>query len=256
MNKKIISHIATTFAFSWFLWCIVAVAGKIGLVWLSYEGIVGKILYIFGGCAPAICELWMQKRNNSKAEFHRFLKRIIDVKQSAMNYLYAIGGAMLLMGVPVLLGYGTFKSPLHIGFLLIVPMIIGGGIEEIGWRGFMQPELEKTISHWKATLLVSCVWAVWHLPLWWIEGTNQFKMSFLWFCINAVTLSFFIGSVSYLSNSISMAILAHASINSFWEVWQPTSKLIPSIIILVVVATCTLILDALVAKLRVHNQSE
>ena len=40
-----------------------------------------------------------------------------------------------------------------------------GGNEEPGWRGFMQPELQKRSSPLVAALIVSFFWSLWHLPL-------------------------------------------------------------------------------------------
>ncbi len=40
-----------------------------------------------------------------------------------------------------------------------------GGNEEPGWRGLMQPELQKRFSPLVAALIVSVAWSLWHLPL-------------------------------------------------------------------------------------------
>ena len=40
-----------------------------------------------------------------------------------------------------------------------------GGMEEPGWRGLLQPTLQKTMSPLTAALLVSLFWSLWHLPL-------------------------------------------------------------------------------------------
>ena len=44
-------------------------------------------------------------------------------------------------------------------------LLIQGGNEEIGWRGLMQPELQKRFSPLIAALIVSVFWSLWHLPL-------------------------------------------------------------------------------------------
>jgi membrane protease YdiL (CAAX protease family) len=40
-----------------------------------------------------------------------------------------------------------------------------GGMEEPGWRGLLQPELQKRFSPLVAALIVSAFWSLWHLPL-------------------------------------------------------------------------------------------
>ena len=160
-------------------------------------------------------------------------------------YLYAIGGAMIIQAIPVAFGFSEVKQPLYMGFIMIIPMIIGGGVEEIGWRGLLQPKLEEKYPHIIAAIIVGVIWAVWHLPLWFIEGTNQQDLNFMWFGINTIMLSFFIGSVTFVSKSIFMAIIAHASINAFWEVMPATDRMIPSLILMIYVIITSMFIDHL-----------
>jgi len=46
-----------------------------------------------------------------------------------------------------------------------VAFLAQGGNEEPGWRGLMQPELQKRFSPLAAALIVSVAWSLWHLPL-------------------------------------------------------------------------------------------
>ena len=54
--------------------------------------------------------------------------------------------------------------PLYI-LTFCMTLLIQGGNEEVGWRGFMQPELQKKFSPLVAALIVSVFWSLWHLPL-------------------------------------------------------------------------------------------
>src|SRR5689334_11041868 len=47
---------------------------------------------------------------------------------------------------------------------LIMFLFVGLG-EEPAWRGFLLPLLQRTMTPLRATLIVSIVWAVWHIPL-------------------------------------------------------------------------------------------
>ena len=46
-----------------------------------------------------------------------------------------------------------------------VTLLVQGGNEEPGWRGFMQPELQRTRSPLVSALIVAVFWSLWHLPL-------------------------------------------------------------------------------------------
>ncbi|WMJ22386.1 type II CAAX endopeptidase family protein [Paludicola sp. MB14-C6] len=248
MAKSIRNYLVATFLFSWILWDTLAVGSYFKISFLTYGTPLAMVLFVLGGISPAICEIILQKKNNTEQEFKSFMKNIMTLKHSPTLYIYAIGGALFIFAIPFLFGQITMKQPLYIGFLMIFPMIIGGGIEEIGWRGLLQPQLEKKLSHFLSTIIVAAIWAVWHIPLWFIPGTNQSNLSFIWFVINAFTLSFFIGSVCFISKSIFLSILAHASVNGFWEVFPPSQDITLSVIILIVVAVTTVLLDYTVAK--------
>ena len=255
MSGKITKYLVSTFVCSWLTWGLVALGGELGISWLQFGSPIGMILYVFGGISPAICEIIIQKNDCSREEFKSFLGSIVNPRYSFWLYLYAIGGAIVIMGIPMLFGYSTIKQPFYMGFILILPMVIGGGLEEIGWRGLLQPELEKKISHFTATFAVGVIWSLWHIPLWFIDGTNQQNINFVWFCMNALTLSFFIGSVRYITGSIFLSILAHATINAFWEVMPATNELLPSIVLLVLIGALSLTIDyAVVNRKRVINE--
>lgn len=137
--------------------------------------------------------------------------------------------------MPTLLNAGKVVKPIYMAFLQIPLMIIGGGLEEIGWRGFLQPQLQKKLPVSLSTLILSVIWAIWHLPLWFIVGTHQqVNMNFFWFLINAMALSFLFAAIYYGTKSIFMCILLHAMTNAFWDVITPSYKFLPISIILVV----------------------
>jgi membrane protease YdiL (CAAX protease family) len=82
--------------------------------------------------------------------------------------LIAWGMAMLLgAGVeyPNLWGQPLAEVlPLYV-LTFALTALAQGGMEEPGWRGFMQPELQKRFNPLGAALIVSAAWSLWHLPL-------------------------------------------------------------------------------------------
>ena len=51
----------------------------------------------------------------------------------------------------------------------LINMLVALG-EEIGWRGFLYPQLKAKIGHKKAWLLGGVIWGAWHWPLIWLIG--------------------------------------------------------------------------------------
>jgi membrane protease YdiL (CAAX protease family) len=87
--------------------------------------------------------------------------------------VFFLAPMLILFGVLVDLALGgrLTGSPLGTPRLAVLAaafgsiLIAGGGMEEIGWRGFALPRLQKLYSPLIASLLIAIVWALWHLPL-------------------------------------------------------------------------------------------
>jgi membrane protease YdiL (CAAX protease family) len=64
--------------------------------------------------------------------------------------------------------------------LLVVPILyfVQAGLEELGWRGYMLDRVQAMWSPLPASLVVGIFHAFWHLPLFWVVGTNQMKIGF------------------------------------------------------------------------------
>ncbi|MEQ8156181.1 MAG: type II CAAX endopeptidase family protein [Clostridiaceae bacterium] len=90
--------------------------------------------------------------------------------------------------------------------------------EEIGWRGFLLPQMIK-IWNIKAAITISgLIWAVWHMPIM-IAGLYDSGTP-IWyqlpmFTISVLSIAVIISVLRVKSNSIWPAIILHASHNYF-----------------------------------------
>ena len=78
-------------------------------------------------------------------------------------------GLAALLGAPLefpgLWGARLVQTlPLYV-LSFAVTALAQGGNEEPGWRGVMQPELQKSFSPLVSALIVALFWSLWHLPL-------------------------------------------------------------------------------------------
>ncbi|MCS7145785.1 MAG: CPBP family intramembrane glutamic endopeptidase [Nitrososphaerota archaeon] len=101
--------------------------------------------------------------------------------------------------------------------------------EEIGWRGFLQVELEaRGHSTAKAALLVGLVWGVWHATAILLLGHNYPENRLLGvalFTAFTVALSLPHAAVTRLSSSVLPAASLHGAINAIWALTILTSTL-------------------------------
>lgn len=110
---------------------------------------------------------------SGQAGVRDLLRRVGRARFPAGLYLFAIvAPALVLTTVLLTHGYGGELAALSpgavlqvFGVQLVLNALVGGGLgEELGWRGFLQPQLEKARSPLVASLLVAVAWFAWHLP--------------------------------------------------------------------------------------------
>ena len=101
-------------------------------------------------------------------------------------------------------------------------MNIGALGEEIGWRGFLVPELNKWMGFKKAALLSGAVWAVWHWPVViWSNYNVGTPLPYALACLSALAIA---SAVLYAwirlkSGSIWPCVLLHAAHNAIIQMF-------------------------------------
>lgn len=125
------------------------------------------------------------------------------------------------------LGFPASVSSACAAFVAGIPgLLLGGGLEEPGWRGALQPLLERLVAlRWdrgtarrRATLLVplavGLVWGMWHLPLALMPGTYQSVVPFWMVLVAGVGLSYSLAVVRAWSDGVVWCVLCHMVYNS------------------------------------------
>ena len=103
---------------------------------------------------------------------------------------------------------------IHLMPLFFIQLIFfGGGHEELGWRGILQPLLDKKYTYWQSNLIVGSIWGIWHLPLWFIVGESHQGFPFILFFTYTLFLSFVLGLLYRQTKSVGYCILFHAFAN-------------------------------------------
>jgi membrane protease YdiL (CAAX protease family) len=101
----------------------------------------------------------------------------------------------------------------------IVGMLVAGPLaEEPGWRGTAYPRMRASMGRIQAGLLLGVVWAIWHLPLFFIHGTTQaglglFSWSGLLFMLNVLPMALLTG-YAYERAGVAASIAVHFAVNT------------------------------------------
>jgi uncharacterized protein len=240
-NQKAASpwiYFLVTFVWTWFFWILAALLG------LSVEEPAGGILLLIGVLGPMVTGIGFTYQTYDKKNRRDYFKRIFDFKRiSAKWYL------VILLFVPILNllaalidfmlgGKGTSWGEAALNFveepLSIVPSILFTTlipfIEELGWRGYVLDRLQSSWSALMSSLILGVVWSLWHLPMFFIEGTYQASLgigtlAFWLFMIGIVPLSFaFTWIYNNTQRSILAVILLHSMVNFTGEILTLTKR--------------------------------
>lgn len=100
--------------------------------------------------------------------------------------------------------------------------------EEIGWRGFLVPELSKTVSFTGTALISGVVWALWHYPILIFADYNAGTATWYaltCFTVMVVAISFVFAWLRLKSGSLWTGALLHASHNLYVQnIFTPLTK--------------------------------
>jgi membrane protease YdiL (CAAX protease family) len=188
---------------------------------------------MLGGFGPSVAAIILIYRSQGRERRRSFWNRVLSFKRiSAGWYLFIVLIFPLLFGLSFLidqaLGYpqpafptlGAIKeNPISLLGLVILGIITGPISEELGWRGFALDRFQPRCGPGMATLIIGLFWGLWHLPLFFIQGTTQYRWGFgslrFWlFLLASFPLSaIFTWVANHNNRSILSAILLHFTYN-------------------------------------------
>ena len=100
--------------------------------------------------------------------------------------------------------------------------------EEIGWRGFLVPELAKNFSFTATALISGIIWSLWHYPVLILADYNAGTATWyalLCFTVMVVAISFLFAWMRLKSGSLWTGALLHASHNLYVQaIFTPLTR--------------------------------
>lgn len=132
-------------------------------------------------------------------------------------------------------------------FLLMLAAIF----EELGWRGYAFDSLQSRFTYFKATLIFSILWSLWHFPLIFIKNSYQYEvvnqgwLFGLNFFVSIIPMGVIISWICIKNNkSILAAIVFHFITNMSQEMFAVTqaTKCIQTLV-LTIIAAIIIIVD-------------
>ncbi len=219
-SKRNVIFLGFTFTLTWISWWLLAYLTQSGLI--EFNSAAGQVILIIGGSAPTVGAYLAVARTQNYGSLREFNSRVFKVKVKPGYYLFAIFTPVVLGLMGLVLAIAIDKEyllhnptqPVYIFATAFLLSIVMGGIEEVGWRGVLQPSLTGRFNLFTSNYIIGIIWALWHLPFFYIVGTAHQGNSFLLFALAAIGFSSFLTWLYAKTNSIFLCILFHASINA------------------------------------------
>ena len=215
-NKKwreIVVFLALTLVLSSIFWILIINSG--------FQS-KNAVFYVFGlmwcpGIAAIFTSLVFQK------SLHHIGWKWGKTRYQVLSFFLPIIYAAVSYSIVWLVGWGRINKDfsvetaefLTVGILFSLLFALG---EEIGWRGYLVPQLSKVTNFKSVCLISGLIWSVWHYPLIIFSGYHggtPVLYSLLCFTILVTGISFAYAWLRLISGSVWTGMFLHAMHNHF-----------------------------------------
>ena len=222
-KKVIVQFTLLTFCIAYLVSGVLIVLGPFGYSvhnWVhSIQQFGMNIPFAIYILSPPIASYFVLKKNNKIADLKEWLKTVFYPKNNVSIYLFVVAGLALYFLIHIAVsGRTEMELPFYTFFLALPGGLIIGGLEEAGWMYILQPELDKRYGYVLSSVYVGFIWILWHIPLFFIPGTNHGEglINFWMFAVQLMAFRFFNGAIYKISGKgrVFMCVLFHTMFNA------------------------------------------
>ncbi len=223
-DRRIIAQFtALTFFIAYLTSGTLIVLGQFGYTvhnWVqTLPQFVGNVPFAIYILSPAIASYVVLKQSRTVANLKEWLVTVFYAKNSILLYVYVIAVLALYFLIHLAVSGPTGMALPFYMFLLSLPgNLIIGGMEEAGWVYVLQSRLDTALGYVRSSLVMSGIWTLWHIPLFFIPGTSQSAglIDFWMFTVQLVAFRFLYGAIYTISSKggVFMCVLCHTMFNA------------------------------------------
>ena len=230
-TRALIPFLALTFGLTWGL------AATLIFFYNQVTAIFGEVtmtnpLFILAVYSPGFAGVLLVWRHYGLKGLGSFFRRLTLWRMPLAWWLF------LILGIPVIFFAGAaIKGTLSTAFpfpgwrealLALALALLLGPIEEFGWRGVALPLLQRRFAPFWASLVLGVIWALWHIPSFFISGLPQTAWSAGPYFLGIIALSVILTPMfNAARGSLLIAVLYHFQMmNPLWPDAQPYDSFI------------------------------
>lgn len=223
------------------------IVGKVILWFFPDRSSIGaSLLFILMNLIPMITALCFSIVLGETKSLGEFFKKVFLQKESLLSWFLALFIPVIYYGISFLIMNVRYTGNSLLAFFLYFPWtFLYGGLEEVGWRWFLQEHLSFSKHFMTKMMVLSLVWFLWHIPIYQLPWITAGSSNYLIFYLMILGNTFLFGALKEYSKGAVPCILAHMLIDSLAVLMLVQSSL-PQIILLVIIEI--LLASWLVAK--------
>ena len=193
-----------------------------------------SLLFILMNLIPMITALCFSIVLGETESLGEFFKQTFLQKESTKTWFLILLIPVIYYGISILLMNVSFTGKPLLAFFLYFPWtLLYGGLEEVGWRWFLQEHLYFSKHFITKMMAISLVWFLWHIPLYQLPWITAGSSNYLIFYLMILGNTFLFGALKEYSKGAVPCILAHMLIDSLAVLMLVQSSL-TQIILLVI----------------------
>jgi membrane protease YdiL (CAAX protease family) len=202
----------------------------------------------------SLAMIFLSKDSDLKRDFlnRLFNPKLIQPKMLPMFLLLMPVSVVASIFISLLFGEPVSQLQLAEGFSfssgfvpVLLLLLLAASFEELGWRGYAFDSLQARYSFFKASIIFSVLWSLWHFPLIFVNNSYQYELinNNIWFAVNffvsIIPMGIIISWICVKNRkSVIAAILFHFIINISQELLEMTqiTKCIQTVLLMAVAA--------------------
>ena len=193
-----------------------------------------SLLFILMNLIPLIMAAIFSLVLSEIKSLGEFFKKVFLQKESHLSWILAFIIPVIYYGISILLMNVRFTGNSLLAFVLYLPWtFLYGGLEEVGWRWFLQDHLYFSKHFISKMMVLSIVWFLWHIPIYQLPWITAGSSNYLIFYLMILGNTFLLGALKEYSKGAVPCILAHMLIDSLAVLMLVQSSL-TQIILLVI----------------------
>lgn len=217
-----------TFVYSWLLW-LPSILSGLGVEIPFDVSVYTSVVVPIGAFAPMLAAITLIYRKGRWPGVKAFFRAAFDFRVEPLYYILAFLLPIVIHAIAHYLAPAMglevadtlFPADLPVPtIVLAIPyfflmLLIGGGQEEFGWRGYAQQPMQERFGVVTASLLIGVIWGFWHLPLWLMPGDGHSTYPFIAFLLMTTSISVVYAWIFNTSGKkLILAIIFHAMNNT------------------------------------------